>query len=144
MTDSEDTLLSKFYGIYTISMENMQDITCFIMDNLLGEDFMNIERIYDLKGSTVGRIVKLKKDQQERSGLKVLKDLNFCELKERMDVGAEVKERLIQVMERDSQFLASQGLMDYSVLFIKRAKKSAKDISVMPAMVCVNDKDGTC
>jgi len=63
MTDSEDTLLSKFYGIYTISMENMQDITCFIMDNLLGEDFMNIERIYDLKGSTVGRIVKIKKDQ---------------------------------------------------------------------------------
>ena len=34
--------------------------------------------------------------------------------------------------------------MDYSVLFIKRAKKSAQDISVMPAMVCVSDKDGTC
>jgi hypothetical protein len=107
MTDSDDTLLSKFYGIYTISMENMQDITCFIMDNLLGEDFMNIERIYDLKGSTVGRIVKLKKDQQERSGLKVLKDLNFCELKEKMNVDSEVKRKVIEVMGKDSQFLAS-------------------------------------
>ena len=63
MMNSEDTFLSKFYGVYTIRVENMQEITCFIMDNLLGEDFMKIERIYDLKGSTVGRIVKLKEHQ---------------------------------------------------------------------------------
>ena len=107
MTDSEDTILSKFYGIYTIRIENMQDITCFIMDNLLGEDFMNIERIYDLKGSKVGRIVKLRKDQQEKSGLKVLKDLNFCELNERMNINSDVKRRILEVMEKDSQFLAS-------------------------------------
>jgi len=30
----------------------MGDINCFIMDNLLGKDFNDIERIYDLKGST--------------------------------------------------------------------------------------------
>ena len=84
--NSESTLLSKFYGIYTIRTENMQDLTCFIMDNLLGSDFMNIERIYDLKGSTVGRIVKLKPEQKEKSGLKVLKDLNFCDLKENMNI----------------------------------------------------------
>lgn len=29
------------------------------MDNLLGKDFANIERIYDLKGSTKGRMAKL-------------------------------------------------------------------------------------
>ncbi len=84
--NSESTLLSKFYGIYTIRTENMQDLTCFIMDNLLGSDFMNIERIYDLKGSTVGRIVKLKPEQKEKSGLKVLKDLNFCDVKENMNI----------------------------------------------------------
>ncbi len=86
MMNSESTFLSKFYGIYTIRTENMQDLTCFIMDNLLGSDFMNIERIYDLKGSTVGRIVKLKPEQKEKSGLKVLKDLNFCDLKENMNI----------------------------------------------------------
>ena len=37
----------------------MQDITCYIMDNLLGKDFNNILRIYDLKGSTKGRSVTL-------------------------------------------------------------------------------------
>jgi hypothetical protein len=36
-----------------------------------------------------------------------LKDLNFCELKERMDVSGDVKGRVMEVMERDSQFLAS-------------------------------------
>lgn len=59
----------------------MQEITCFIMDNLLGCDFINITRIYDLKGSTVGRSVKLSQAQVEsgNSGLKVLKDLNYIE-----------------------------------------------------------------
>lgn len=51
------------------------------MDNLLGQDFINIERIYDLKGSTKGRIVKLTQEEEEKSsGLKVLKDLNFLKI----------------------------------------------------------------
>lgn len=65
----------------------MQEITCFIMDNLLGSDFMNIERIYDLKGSTVGRIVSLSDNEKATSsGLKVLKDLNFCQHSESMSI----------------------------------------------------------
>jgi hypothetical protein len=61
--NNKETLLSKFYGVYSIKVNNMQDLTCFIMDNLLGKDFINIERIYDLKGSTKGRIVKLKEEE---------------------------------------------------------------------------------
>ncbi len=41
----------------------MEDVTCLIMDNLFGKDFMNIERIYDLKGSTKGRRVNLSKEE---------------------------------------------------------------------------------
>jgi hypothetical protein len=37
----------------------MGEITCCIMNNLMGMDFLNIERIYDLKGSKLGRKVKL-------------------------------------------------------------------------------------
>ena len=94
------------------------------MDNLLGNDFLNIQRIYDLKGSTVGRIVKLTQEQKEKSsGLKVLKDLNFCELKETMEIPRDTKESMLEVVKKDSQFLASQGLMDYSLLFIKAASR---------------------
>lgn len=59
MMSNEESLLSKYYGVFTIRIENMEDINCFIMDNLLGRDFNNIIRIYDLKGSTKGRKVEL-------------------------------------------------------------------------------------
>lgn len=29
------------------------------MDNLIGKDFLNVKRIYDLKGSTLGRETNL-------------------------------------------------------------------------------------
>ena len=56
---SEQTLLSRFFGVYTIQIPGIQEVTCVIMDNLFGKDYMNIERIYDLKGSTLGRRAKL-------------------------------------------------------------------------------------
>lgn len=65
----------------------MADMTCIIMNNLLGLDFINIERIYDLKGSLVGREVDLNEEEiTKKSGLKVLKDRNFINLKEKFDV----------------------------------------------------------
>lgn len=36
MMSHDNSLLSRFFGVYTIKVKNMQDITCFIMDNLLG------------------------------------------------------------------------------------------------------------
>ena len=63
MMTQDESLLSKFYGVFTIRIENMEDINCFIMDNLLGRDFNNILRIYDLKGSRKGRKVPLSKKQ---------------------------------------------------------------------------------
>jgi hypothetical protein len=67
----------------------MEEVTCFIMDNLLGRDFMSIDRIYDLKGSTKGRTAKLTDLEEEgkvSTGMKVLKDLNFINFNERLDV----------------------------------------------------------
>jgi len=60
------------------------------MDNLFGKDYMNIERIYDLKGSTVGRRTKLSKEEQSgamKTGLKVLKDLNYLDFEENISIG---------------------------------------------------------
>jgi hypothetical protein len=57
------------------------------MDNLLGKDFGNIIRIYDLKGSTKGRFVQLSEEENsESTGLQVLKDLNFINFKEELQV----------------------------------------------------------
>lgn len=63
--DNPKTILSRYYGVYMIKIGNMADITCFIMDNLLGQDFIHIQRIYDLKGSTKGRIVNISEEEQK-------------------------------------------------------------------------------
>lgn len=51
----------------------MADITCCIMNNLVGLDFINVHRLYDLKGSTFGRRTKLSDKEKEsgNSGMKV-------------------------------------------------------------------------
>jgi len=72
-------------------MNDMGELTCCIMNNLIGMDFANIIRIYDLKGSTLKRKVKLTQEQIERSGMKVLKDLNFIDLKDTMDIDEKIK-----------------------------------------------------
>lgn len=85
----------------------MADINCFIMDNLLGQDFINIQRIYDLKGSTKGRIVNLtEEEQQTSSGLKVLKDLNFMNNGDKLNVPQHKREQVMVILEKDAYFLS--------------------------------------
>ena len=55
-----------------------ESINFVIMDSLIGEEYRRIERLWDLKGSTHSRFVKLtEEEEQNGSGLKTLKDLNF-------------------------------------------------------------------
>ena len=90
------------------------------MDNLLGQDFIHITRIYDLKGSTHNRVVNLSEEEVEHgSGLKVLKDLNFLSTGEKLDIRPHKKNHILQIIEKDAQFLSQNNLMDYSLLFIK-------------------------
>jgi hypothetical protein len=65
----------------------MGDLTCYIMNNMVGIDFIQTVRMYDLKGSKYGRNVKLSQEQIDgKTGLKVLKDLNFMDIKEKLDI----------------------------------------------------------
>lgn len=93
MQSNDESFLSQYYGVYSIKMRNMAEITCVIMNNLLGKDFYDIKRIYDIKGSKVGRLVSLDDAERESSsGLKVLKDQNFTELNENLDIEPEEKD----------------------------------------------------
>lgn len=70
--------------------------------------------------------------------------MNYCELKEKLEISNESKESVMQIIEKDSHFLASMGLMDYSLMFIKSSKIDKQvDLSVMPAMICIKDEDGS-
>lgn len=63
---------------------------------------------YDLKGSTIGR--------RKCATSTVFKDLDLVYNNQSLTVGPHAKEILLTALYRDSQFLASFNLMDYSLL----------------------------
>lgn len=69
-----NSLLSRFYGIFTVKIKFMKPINIVIMDNLNGLHKNWITRKYDLKGSTFQRIMHNPTDHTS-----VRKDLNFLE-----------------------------------------------------------------
>ena len=102
LKSNPNSLLSRFYGVYTIRLQSMTEIAVVVMNNLLGKDFISIDRIFDLKGSTLGRRVELSKEEQESSGLKVLKDLNFIELGMKLDIYEEHRFEALEIIEKDA------------------------------------------
>ena len=60
LKENPDSIISRLYGVYTIRMEKIATVHLMLMSNTL--KFRNadaIERIFDLKGSTVSREVKI-------------------------------------------------------------------------------------
>jgi 1-phosphatidylinositol-4-phosphate 5-kinase len=70
-----------------------------------------IHKIYDLKGSLIGREATPK----ERASGGVLKDKDFVNDKQVLHLGSKRAEFLMQV-EKDANFLATLNIMDYSLL----------------------------
>jgi hypothetical protein len=65
----------KFYGLYSIQIDSMQEISFILTDNMIGQDQQKVFRSFDLKGSTQGRIEKVSvSDLRKGTGMKVLKD----------------------------------------------------------------------
>ena len=152
-----DSLLSRYYGIFTIQMPGMEELTCFITDNLYGKEYQKIKRIYDLKGSTQNRRVKLSKEEEigdVDTAHKVLKDLNFIDFQDRMRLSKTKKITLMSIIERDAQFLALNNLMDFSLLLIKLENQTPKRLlhnsnisphtttDIQPAMILVRAQNG--
>jgi hypothetical protein len=145
MRGHPDSLLSRFYGVYTFKLGDMDDIHCFITNNLIGKEFPNVERIYDLKGSTRGRRTKLSAEHSQPdgiSGMKVLKDLNFIDVQQHLEVVQKTKADVLDQIAVDSKFLAENNLMDYSVLFIQFANKEIDTEQDMPTIQLGQDADG--
>ena len=76
------------------------------------------------------------------SGLKVLKDLNFLNNGEKLNVFPHKREQVMTILEKDALFLSQNNLMDYSLLFIKAKLPERKSfqnnaLERMPAMVYV-------
>lgn len=95
-----------------------------IIKNVAQIDKKVDKMVFDIKGSTANRYVNLPAQRFSRSNFNqklVLKDINFLKINRAMDfslirLSQKDQAHLQNIIEKDSQFLLSRGLMDYSLL----------------------------
>ena len=73
-----DSLLAKIFGVFTVKKEGMEKVHLMLMENtMLFKDKNKIKWVFDLKGSTYGRLTKGKMTNKT-----VRKDVDFLVAKE--------------------------------------------------------------
>eukprot|EP01103_Thecamoeba_quadrilineata_P000489 TRINITY_DN10421_c0_g1_i1.p1 TRINITY_DN10421_c0_g1~~TRINITY_DN10421_c0_g1_i1.p1 ORF type:complete len:740 (+),score=85.71 TRINITY_DN10421_c0_g1_i1:162-2222(+) len=102
------SLLPRFYGLYSIT-QNFDRIYFVVTANALYTS-SPIHSCYDLKGSWVRREVGSK----DRTVLGM--DVDFKNSKNRIRMPPTVCEFLVEQLDKDTKFLSSMHLMDYSIL----------------------------
>jgi len=112
------TLLGKIVGVYKVGYKSEATRTGVKLDLLIMENLFykkEVDKSYDLKGSVRNRLVATegKKDQ-----VQVLLDENLvrgsCESP--LYINAADKDLLVDAIKRDTAFLATHHMMDYSLL----------------------------
>jgi hypothetical protein len=98
-------------------MKGYKQVNLILMGNTLRfQNRADISRVYDLKGSTFNRFVKWHSSQKATT---TLKDVNFLhnqhDYQEVCLSNLRVR-KLNHIIKRDSEFLASHNIMDYSLL----------------------------
>jgi len=103
MDTKENSLLMHILALHSIH-DGSREYTFVVLSNVLNT-VNQIDTLYDLKGSTLGR--------QAGPSEKVQKDLN---IKEPFPIDPPTATRLYQMIKHDSKFLEKNNLMDYSLL----------------------------
>ena len=110
-----NSLLAKIFGIFTIKKKKYERQHVMLMENTKQLQDKDKEKfVYDLKGSTYGRLSKgfltsktMRKDLDWIKDKKV-KNKSLCMSKINFD--------LVKQLRRDVNFLKNRGLLDYSLL----------------------------
>ena len=125
------SLISRFYGVFEIQMEGLAPIKLIVMQNTIQkyEEDGKIIKVYDLKGSMVHREVVFGENQ-------TMKDINLLNCKKsrsKRGVQGLIQFRpneipgLCQTIDKDSMFLQSLSLLDYSLLLaVEQVKKESR------------------
>ncbi|KHN80062.1 Phosphatidylinositol 5-phosphate 4-kinase type-2 alpha [Toxocara canis] len=105
------TLLPQYLGLYRITVDGGETYL-IVMRNIFGRKY-KVHRKYDLKGSTVQRQASEKEKTKE---LPTLKDNDFLEDNYKLLLPEDAREKLVNMLSSDTEFLARLHLMDYSLL----------------------------
>ncbi|XP_055351682.1 1-phosphatidylinositol 3-phosphate 5-kinase-like isoform X2 [Paramacrobiotus metropolitanus] len=119
--EKRPTVLAKVVGVYRIGFRNSQTGAVAKQDLLIMENLFygrSVQQAYDLKGSLRNRLATTDGKADSGSAEMVLLDENFlkraCE--NPLYIRPHAKQFLRNALRTDTQFLASQYVMDYSLL----------------------------
>lgn len=115
-----DSIIGRIYGLYKLKIKtglfSEDEIYFILMKNVFGTFSDNVLCKYDLKGSALNRKVEL---DAEKIDQEVMKDLNFLEIEGGLMINDDTTKKLMTISANDVTFLASLGIMDYSLLVVK-------------------------
>jgi len=102
------SFVTHFYGMYRVKIPEIGKSVHFVIMKSVFNTDKEIHKIWDLKGSTLGR--------RSNRGEGVHKDLDFVEGGRKIAVGQKTKDAIMTQLKLDAIFLAKMRIMDYSLL----------------------------
>ncbi|XP_050418652.1 phosphatidylinositol 5-phosphate 4-kinase type-2 alpha [Patella vulgata] len=109
--NNANTLLPQYLGMYRLTVNDVETYMV-VMRNVFSPR-LAIHKKYDLKGSTVDRQAN---DKEKLKELPTFKDNDFVNDGFKIHVGPEAKEKIMSILQKDSEFLSNLHLMDYSLI----------------------------
>ncbi|KAG4091011.1 SAICAR synthase-like protein [Neocallimastix lanati (nom. inval.)] len=108
-----NSLIMSIYGLYRLKADGHK-MYFIVMQNVYPPN-KDMHRMYDLKGSTRGRFVPLP-SKEKNYARTIFKDINWTDENRHLILGPKKRKLLLDQLEKDSKFLQSMGVMDYSLL----------------------------
>ncbi|XP_057367020.1 phosphatidylinositol 5-phosphate 4-kinase type-2 alpha-like [Daphnia carinata] len=125
------TLLPQYLGMYRLTVDGVENY--LVVTRNVFSNRLPLHRKYDLKGSTVDREASEKEKEKE---LPTLKDNDFVKDGTKVVIGEDARERLMETLTADVEFLMKLQMMDYSLLLgvhdCKQAEQENKEILDRP------------
>jgi len=110
--NNKNSFICRFLGMHRVKMNFLKEKIHFIIMLSVFDTPKHLHTIYDLKGSTRGRITS---EEDCKKGA-VQKDMNLVNSKRRFKFGDEGSALFRKVLTKDVQFLQRLNVMDYSLL----------------------------
>ena len=114
INENKDTLLQRFFGLHTLYFQDLK--MHFVIMNNVFQTKIQIHYKYDLKGSTYQRLSRKGRNYDNYDYNVPLKDLDIIDRKEKINILEEQKEIIVNNVVKDSTFLSSKNINDYSFL----------------------------
>lgn len=111
VTEHPHTFLARIYGMHRVKMYHLNRKVHFVIMGSVFDTPSQINTIYDLKGSLVGRSAT----PAERESGGVLKDNDLLADGVKLKLGSK-RDLFLSQIEKDATFLSELNIMDYSLL----------------------------